>query len=306
MNCYRIAFWTSGVRWKNVPADFGCTVYGFANYQQWINPKEPLAGIWDESLQGSVVAGNYDIVLNSLVTLEFKPKVCIIFFNKPTGIESFINRIIQIIPGVPFIGGGAALSNGQTEGELIPPGKDVVLLAVGEGNFVLESLNIYDKNDLAVEIKKTSPREFRLLRILPDGEWQNASDFYRRLQKSFGLESTNFESMTFCDEVDRNIHFSIAGNSLHAGANLPDDGKLFLRTLISNNVERRVADFMSDERVLIFGCAGIRSLIKTPLYTGRNSLAGFMFGELVTLKSNPMFGNLMLAKLKIKPDHLTA
>jgi len=30
---------------------------------------------------------------------------------------------------------------------------------------------------------------------------------------------------------------------------------------------------------------------------GRGTLAGFMFGELVTLKETPMFGNLMLAKL---------
>ncbi len=182
----------------------------------------------------------------------------------------------------------------------MPPGEDVTLLAVEEGNFELESLNIFDKNDLAIEIKKTSSRDFEQLRVLPGGEWQSALDYFHRLQTSLGLENSNFESVTFCDKDDRNIHFSKAGNSLHAGASLPDDGILFLRNLSNNHAEERVANFMSDKRALIFGCAGIRSLIKNPIFTGHNSLAGFMFGELVMLNHTPMFGNLMLAKLKVK------
>jgi len=300
MNSYRIAFWTSSNSWKNVSADFGCAVHGFANSRQWANPQEPLTGVWDESLQGTVASGNYDSVLKTLSSLAFKPRICIVFFSKPTGIESFIDRLIQIMPGVQLIGGGAAIADGQTVGELMPPGEDVTLLAVEEGNFELESLNIFDKNDLAIEIKKTSSRDFEQLRVLPGGEWQSALDFFHRLQTSLGLELSNFEAVTFCDKDDRNIHFSIAGNSLHAGANLPDDDKLFLRSVSNNHVEGRVANFMSDKRALIFGCAGIRSLIKNPIFTGHNSLVGFMFGELVMLNHTPMFGNLMLAKLKVK------
>jgi hypothetical protein len=300
MNNYRFGFWTSSRNWRNVPADFGCAVHGFANYTQWVNPQEPLACIWDESLQGSVISGGYDAVLKDLSALKFTPKVCIVFFNKPIGIESFINRLIQIMPDVPLIGGGAATRDGQVKGELMPPGEDVALLAAGHGNFELESLNIYDRNDLSIEIKKNSLRDFEWLRVWPDGEWQNAQNFFHFLKTSLGIESNNFESVTFCDKNDRNIHFSVAGNSIHAGANLPDDDKLYLRVLNTINVEERVANFMSDNRALIFGCAGIRSLIKTPLFTGNNSLAGFMFGELVILNRTPMFGNLMLAKLKVK------
>jgi hypothetical protein len=300
MNSYRIAFWTPGNNGKNVHADFGCAVHGFANSGQWVNPEEPLSGVWDERLQGSLVSGSYDTILNSLPLLEFNPRVCIVFFNKPAGIESFIHRLIQIFPDVPLIGGCAATRDGQKEGELMPPGEDVVLLAVSKGDFIIESLNIYDRDELSVEIRKTSQRSFEVLRVLPDGEWQSALNFYRRLQASRGLESSNFESMTFCDRNDRNIHLSVAGNSLHSGANLPEDDKLFLRIVSNSDAEKRVASFMSDNRSLFFGCAGIRSLIKTPLYTGSNSLAGFMFGELIVLNGTSMFGNLMFAKLKAK------
>ncbi len=300
MNKYNIVFWTPGNNRENMPDNFGCAVHGFANDHQWVNPQEPLACVWDESLQGSLFSGNYNAVLTSLSELEFKPGVCIVFFNKPVGIESFINQLIQIIPDVPLIGGGAATGEGQSEGELMPPAADVILLAIGNENFELESLNIYDRKELAVEIKKTSPREFELLRVLPDGEWQSALNFYRCQQTSMGIESNNFESVTFCDKNNRNIHFSIAGKSLQSGANLPDDDKLFLRVVSDSSVEERVANFMADNQSLIFACAGIRSLIKRPLYTGSNSLAGFMFGELVILNNTPMFGNLMLAKLKIK------
>jgi len=300
MNNYRITFWTSSHSLKNVPADFGCSVHGFANSRQWTNPQEPLTGVWDESLRGTLASGNYDSVLKTLSVLSFKPKVCIVLFSKPTGIESFIDRLIQIMPSVPLIGGGAAFADGPEEGELMPPGGDVTLLAVEQGNYDLESLNIFDKNDFSIEIKKTSLRDFEQLRVLPDGGWQSALDYFHRLQTSLGLENSNFESVTFCDKNDRNIHFSKAGNSLHAGANLPDDDILFLRILNNNHIEERVASFMSDNRALIFGCAGIRSLIKIPILTGNNSLAGFMFGELVMLNHTPMFGNLMLAKLRVK------
>jgi len=50
---------------------------------------------------------------------------------------------------------------------------------------------------------------------------------------------------------------------------------------------------------LIIGCAGIRSLLLEPLKTGKNSLAGFLFGEVVTIEHQPLFGNLTLGKLTV-------
>jgi hypothetical protein len=50
---------------------------------------------------------------------------------------------------------------------------------------------------------------------------------------------------------------------------------------------------------MVIGCAGIRSLVQEPLTTGRKTLASFLFGELVTLSNQPMFGNLMLARLTL-------
>ena len=61
----------------------------------------------------------------------------------------------------------------------------------------------------------------------------------------------------------------------------------------------RLREFMSSSDSLIFGCAGIRSLVEEPFFTGKRSLAGFMFGEIVTCGKQAELGNLMLSKLKI-------
>ena len=62
---------------------------------------------------------------------------------------------------------------------------------------------------------------------------------------------------------------------------------------------RRLSKFISKERSLVIGCAGIRSLVQEPLTTGRKTLASFLFGELVTLSNQSMFWNLKLARLTL-------
>ena len=148
-------------------------------------------------------------------------------------------------------------------------------------------------------MERLTDRIFSKLRILPDGKWQNALDFYRSQQKSRGIAESNFELMTFFDNCNRNIHCSIYGDAIKCGATLPDDNILNIGTTSCVDAERKLAEFISGENSLIFGCAGIRSLIKNPVFTGENSLAGFMFGEIFTLNDKPMFGNLMLTKLII-------
>ena len=62
-------------------------------------------------------------------------------------------------------------------------------------------------------------------------------------------------------------------------------------------VARRLAAFCAEPNALVFGCAGLRSLLDAPLPVAPGTLVGFMFGELVTLDGRPQFGNLMAARL---------
>jgi hypothetical protein len=296
---FMISFWNSGKLQNESNDTFGCSVHGFSNRSEWVNPEENAAAFWSEKLSGVVLTGDFSTVLNSLQNLHFTPKACIALVKDTRDIDTFIRKYAECMPGIPLIGGGAAVASGQEAGELLPPGKEVTLLAIAEGNFVFESVNIYDKSGISLEIERVTERIFSKLRKLPEGKWQNALDFYRDQQKSRGIEESNFELMTFFDRYGRNIHCSIHGEAIRSGATLPDDNILYIGTTSYADAERKLAEFLSGENSLIFGCAGIRSLIKNPLFTGENSLAGFMFGEIFSLNDKPMFGNLMLTKLII-------
>lgn len=294
---FRIGFWNTGCPANYENNIFGCSSSGFATSEKWVETKDEKVAYWEHKLKGETITGSYKTVIDSLSNLSFAPKFCLGFFNKAIGLEDFISRYGQEMPYVPIIGGGAARADEQSLGELIPQADDVALLAVSEGNFAFQSLNIYKQLGVAVEIIRTSDREFELLRVLPGGEWQNALEFYRAQQMLYGIDPGNFELMTFCDSSGRNIHSSTDGQILKTGANLPANNILHLSITTYPSAEKALASFMTDDNSLIFGCAGIRSLINKPLKSGKNSLTGFMFGELVTLNGQAMFGNLMLAKI---------
>ncbi len=59
-----------------------------------------------------------------------------------------------------------------------------MLLAAAEGEFELQSLNIYDPTNIELEINKTPDREFDRIRLLPDGKWQSALGFYHQQQST--------------------------------------------------------------------------------------------------------------------------
>lgn len=69
--------------------------------------------------------------------------------------------------------------------------------------------------------------------------------------------------------------------------------------VLSNKNKRpeKFRQFCGEPNAAVFGCAGLRSLLDAPLEPGPGSVAGFMFGELVTLAGQPQFGNLMAVRL---------
>jgi len=294
---FSISFWNT----NNFPIDvndlFGCSSHGYVSNNKWVDPEEKCADYWDHKLIGEAITGDYKTVLDSLSNLNFTPKFCLAFFNKALGMEEFIKQFNLILPCISIVGGGASRAEGQSSGELIPRSEDVSILAVSEGNFSFQSGNIYQRTDISVEIKRSSDREFELLRELPGGKWQNALEFYRNQQKSNGINEDNFELMSFCDNYSRNIHCSPEGQSLKSGADLPKDNILHLGIVTYKDAQQKLSDFFAEDNSLIFGCAGIQSLLTNTTKTGKNSLAGFMFGELITINGQPMFGNLMLTKL---------
>jgi len=294
-----IAFWNVGSKLTEDSGIFGCSANGFSTEEKCASPNISAFSVWDPVLPGEVLKGSYNSVPESLSRLSFTPQIAIVLFNKAEGFELFLKRVSALLPATAFIGGGAAFSTKIPQGELLPDAADVCVLAVPEGNYQIETLNIYEDTKRHLVFEPASLREIARVRELPNGRWQNAISYYRSIQTELEIEPDNFEKLCFCDKNRRNLHCSIRNGNLFAGANLPENNLLSLNLISREKASDKLREFMRSSDSLIFGCAGIRSLVDEPFFTGKRSLAGFMFGEIVTCGKKAELGNLMLTKLKI-------
>lgn len=300
MENLKIAFWNNSTVIENSNGA-GCSVHGFSTSENWYEPLYKMYAIWNKEFSGLTVSGSYSVVIQKIIELKFDPELCIVLFRHSSNIELFLKALTKVLPDTKFIGGGSSRLPNEPYGEISPGGEDVTLVIIPHGDFEIKTLNIYEETNIRVEVRKTSDRQFRELRPLPNGKWENAIDFLNLLHKAFKVGDKKFELITFSDENGRNIHCSTDGSFINTGANLPENNILVVRTISENIAEQRVTEFVKDNNALIFGCAGIRSLLKGPILPGRNSLLGFMFGELYTEHDNKvLFGNLMLTKLILR------
>ena len=288
-------FWTPG----HAPADdgraFGCAAHGYAGDGVWQEPGRSGSGIWRQALPGESLAGAYAEVWSQLDRVAWRPAAALILFSHARGIEAFLQRWHEQFVDVPVAGGGAALGVGETSGELAPVAADVAVLLIRGGQWRAETLNVHDRTGHVFEFRADGPRTITHLRA--SGEWSPAADVCRALQAAHGRAATDCESLTFGDAGGRNIHCRFDGGRLRTGADLPAGGRLELRTVSRADAARRLAGFCAVPDALVFCCAGLRGLLEAPLPVGPGTLAGFMFGELVTLASRPQFGNLMASRL---------
>jgi hypothetical protein len=294
MSNKRFSFYT-----ESNGALMGCSSFGFSTKDRWISPTEKGCAIWDHELPGEVISGSYENVIQSLSTLSFPLQLGIVLYKRPAGFEDFLSRVVHQHPGASFIGGGAAIIDGMQEGAVSPDGADVWVFASSTKNFRIEKQNIFEALNIVVEIKPHSSRSIDQIREVPDGKWRDAVTYFREKQAEYKLSENNFENLCFCDKNRRNLHSSISDGKFFVGANLPVDNLLYLNYISCDKATEKLADFFNDQDSLIFGCAGIRSLIQKPVFVGERSLAGFMFGEVVTCGEKAELGNLMLVKLKI-------
>jgi hypothetical protein len=288
-------FWTPGHASVDDSRTFGCAAHGYANDGVWREPGAFGSGIWRQALPGESLAGTYDEVWSQLDRVAWRPAAALILFSHARGIEAFLEKWNVRFAGMPAAGGGAALGAGQTAGELLPAAADVTVLLIRGGRWQAETLNVHDRTGQAFEFRASGPRTLTHLR---DGDaWAPAATVFRSLQTGSGRAAADCESLTLCDAGGRNLHCRFDGEVLHTGAELPADGRLELRKVSRADAVQRLAEFCTVPDALVFGCAGLRSLLDAPLPVAPGTLVGFMFGELVTLDGHSQFGNLMAVRL---------
>ncbi len=294
---WKISLWTPG----NMPAfdgvTFGCASHGLAAPGVWSDPQTPSLVSAARPFAGEVVAGNYADVLEELRHIRFIPQAAIILFSGGTGAENFLQEWQKLFPKLPVAGGAAARGNGQEHGEVLPSAENVAVLLLADGSWQAEALNVHDVVGTAWQFRADGPRTITHLRRSASDAWETAAAAFRAAQTKLGRENTDCESVTWSDVNGRNLHCSFAGEFLQSGADLPSDGQLLLRTVSRAEAAKKLGHFCAQPNSLVFGCAGLRSLLDAPLAIGSDSHAGFMFGELVTLAGRPQFGNLMASRL---------
>jgi hypothetical protein len=297
MNDWRFALWNPG----SAPADdrpiFGGASHGFSTSGVWSEPQHAGVVFSPHHFSGDVVAGCFTDVLGQLRQLPAAPRAAIILFAGGTGAEDFLRQWSRLFPAVPVAGGAVARHPAQTLGELLPPAEDVAVLLLAGGPWRAETLNVHEVIGSAWQFQADGPRIITHLRRKAGQAWQTAAGVFRALQAGSGRESTDCESITWSDLTGRNLHCAFAGEYLHSGANLPADGRLLLRTVSPAAAAAKLGAFCAKPNTIVFGCAGLRSLLAAPIATGAATVAGFLFGEVVTVDGQPHFGNLMASRL---------
>ena len=97
-----------------------------------------------------------------------------------------------------------------------------------------------------------------------------------------------------------NIHLVPDGECYFCGANLPEDRHILVRYTDKQNVYTRMRAFYADTNAIIFGCAGLESLLDDHQFlAGSGSVGLFMHGEVAVIGGKAQFANLTLSKIKL-------
>lgn len=269
--------------------EFGCASYGFAG-----EPDHTKGVIkeWKKPLDGIVLSGTIDEVLRKTkeASKTEKWQAGIVLFGN-CGRENVFIRELQRIVNCDLTGGAAAFDPIIGKTGLVFGNSEVAVLLIDEAQTKIhvETLNIHNHVLGKHEMGYSNPR------IIDTIDGKDALKWYSDKRKEYGLTESDFEHLTFSDENNINAHLSLVDGKLCSGRDLTDT--MLLRYVEKGTVYTQMSDFYNDPNALIFGCAGLKSILEKDILC--DSMGMFMFGEVVTVNGISEFGNLMLSKLVV-------
>lgn len=244
-------------------------------------------------LKGEVFGGSYYSVLQGLKNFaeNAAEKIygAIILFRENVGNEAFIKDFAVLFPDVPCTGGTAALT-AENGPRVLPGDGEVAVMLVGQPAQIT-ACNVHKK------IGEVS--------LSCDGRYVNkidgmeASDWYQAQAERYTDGTVCYEQLTLSEDNEKNVHFTERDGRLYANAAL-DTKKIEVRFATHQDVQTAANAFAGTENTIVFGCAGVNTLLDEPVQVAQGSIIGFMFSEVVTMNGKPMFANLMLSKIVLE------
>lgn len=293
MKDYRITFWTPGHR----PAGedlFGCASLGIFAPGKWLEPDSEEIVCW-KTVKADALSGTYAQMLERADPRVQSPDCILCFFTGGEGNDDFVDALQEKFPSVPIVGGTAARLPEQKAGEVLPAGQDGAILLVYDrpgvcADFCLTHQDVVAQVSCEIENKRD------IIRI--DG--QKAMSYYNARRAEFGKETSDFESMTFHEACGKNVHCCAGTNGLlHAGADIRTQTLTVSQTTKQQATET-MQRYLPAKNSLSIGCAGIKTLLQTPIQAEEENVGVFLFGEVVRFDDGrSRFCNLMLGRLHL-------
>lgn len=267
---------------------FGCATFGFAGET---GAGHNVPRTFPIAPEGIEIYGAYEECLHEVREIIRTETVfaCIALLGN-AGNENLFCRRLHAILKCPVVGGGAAYSLSDQVSGRISRGGEANLLLITDQGYSLEVLsqNIHQHVISYHKIEMTSSRVAERIDDIDARTW------FAQRKNELGLHADDWEHLTLSDLNGVNTHFHEDESQLVSGRELEE--VMVLRYMKQEDVFRQMQMFYNDENALIFGCAGLKSLIRQELRT--NALGLFMFGEVCYLNERADFGNLMLSKIR--------
>lgn len=243
--------------------------------------------VFSKKVAGDVLAGTAEEVLEQAKAYPNKGvKSGIVLLRSAQHADRLLQKLSELFPEASFVGGAAA-HNAVHPPRIIPNGEVAVLLLLEDAQ--TDCINFHE-NLGNITIKRDGA-------LVSQIDGQDASVWYEQQAQQYGVKEQVLEYLTVSDEEGKNIHFSKTEEGLKANATLRSDTAQ-MRLLNKEQLKKSAQRYATKPQSIIFGCAGLNTVLKNQICLEEGSMIGFFFGEVVTLKQ-PVFANLMMAALRI-------
>ncbi len=264
---------------------FGAASFGFVGSED----ERACSSIeFPEEIQGTFISGSYKECLERIPEKSWQAGI--VLLGNAGKENEFVHALREKV-GAPLVGGGAAIDPVTGQSGLITGGDQAAVFLFDDDRYDMEVSceNIHYDILSEHEITYTDARVIDLI----DG--QDANQWLCVKKAEMGIPKEDFEHLTLTDANGINAHLSEKDGKICSGRDLQPH--MYLRYVQEEKVQERMQAFYEDKEAIIFGCAGLKGILKEKLHT--KGIGLFLFGEVCSKGDVSEFGNLMLSKIRI-------